>query len=125
MKTNLWCSIHQPSKDQLAELAELGKIVFLADVNPLLQDKLNNSPIDSKELYELASELISFIIENDYFPVQVGGSIAFQYTLGKIAADIPFAVKYAHSERVSIDEPQADGSVKKISVFKHIKFIIV
>ena len=122
MKTNLWCSIHQPSKDQLAEI---GKIVFLADVNPLLQDKLNNSPIDAKELRELAREFITFVIENNYFPVQVGGSIAFQYTLGKMAADIPFAVKYAHSERVSIDEPQADGSVKKVSIFKHVKFITV
>jgi hypothetical protein len=122
MKTNLWCSIHQPTKEQIAELDE---IVFLADVNPLLQDKLNNSPIDAKELRELAREFITFVIENNYFPVQVGGSIAFQYTLGRISAEIPFAVKYAHSERVSVDEPQADGSVKKISVFKHVKFIIV
>jgi hypothetical protein len=122
MKKNLWCSIHQPTKEQITEL---GDVVFLADVNASLQNKLNNSPTEGKELRELAAQLIAFVVECDYFPVQVGGSIAFQYTLGRISAEIPFGVKYAHSERVSVDEPQPDGSVKKISVFKHVKFIIV
>lgn len=30
---------------------------------------------------------------------------------------------YAFSQRVSIDAPQADGSVKKVAVFKHCGFV--
>jgi hypothetical protein len=32
-------------------------------------------------------------------------------------------ILFSHSERVSIDTPQPDGSVVKTSVFKHLGFI--
>ena len=130
-KKNIWCSIHQPTPEQLKEL---GNVVLLQDLNPELQGKLNNTPSTKKELFSLAVELLVFCGDYDNI-VQPGGSPAFQYHLGIAASEqVPACdggfifkydvlVRYSHSARVSEDIPQADGSVKKVSIFKHLGWI--
>lgn len=130
MKTALWCSAHTPTSEQVAELTNNFKsaLVFLKDMSPELQERLNNTPCDGVELNKLAIDLINFSCKNEVdYLVQPGGSPAFQYTLGNRCdyhATAPTVV-YAHSERVSVDQHQEDGTVVKTSVFKHVKFFRV
>lgn len=118
----LWCSAHTPTKEQLTELEARGSVEYLSNLFPELQERLNNSPSTRGGLFLLADDLHSLTRDEDYILVQPGGSPAFQFILGK---ELPKyrEVLYAHSQRVSEDVPQADGSIKKVSTFKHLGFI--
>lgn len=127
----MWCSAHAPLNEQLMELNAKfpsGELVYLKDVNPILQEKLNNTPANRLELHDLAISLFDFAGKNEVdYLVQPGGSPAFQSALGRIQANYPGCadLMYAHSERVSVDKQEEDGSVTKTSVFKHVKFIVM
>lgn len=51
--------------------------------------------------------------------VMVGGLPSLMSHLERAFAAEGFKVGYARTERVSVDQPQADGSTKKTAVFKH------
>jgi hypothetical protein len=125
MKKLIWCSAHTPTQEQLTSLQEMGEVVFLKDVKPSLQEKINNCPADRGELMSLAQELNHLTIELDCTIVQLGGSPLFLYIAGaEINGCLSKAkIIFAHSERVSVDSPQPDGTVIKTSVFKHIGWI--
>jgi hypothetical protein len=55
----------------------------------------------------------------------MGGSPLFLFMAGSFiqGAMNKGNILFSHSERVSIDTPQPDGSVVKTSVFKHLGFI--
>ncbi len=123
-KKNLWASPHSPTSEQISEACGF---VFLKDINPALQDRLENSPDNLDSLNELATELLDFCKENNYNLYQPAGNPSFQFILGSLAVVnyLDIDIFYAYSERVSQDVAQPDGSVKKVSVFKHKKFICV
>lgn len=121
MKKLLWCSAHTPTQEQMTSLQEMGEVTFLKDVKPSLQEKINNCPSDEMELLDLATSLSVFQTRHDYTLVQIGGSPMFLFLCGD--AINRKNVLFAHSERVSIDTPQEDGSIVKTSVFKHVKWI--
>jgi hypothetical protein len=125
MKKLLWCSAHTPTSEQLTSLQEMGKLIFLKDVNPPLQEEVNNCPADRGQLLSIARSLNHLAIELDCTIVQLGGSPLFLYIAGaEINGSMSKArIIFAHSERVSIDSPQPDGTVVKTSVFKHIGWI--
>lgn len=126
MKRMLWCSPHTPTEEQVVSLSEMGEVIFLRDINPELQEKIANCPMDSSQVEHLARQLAGYPGDHsqDYVLVQPAGSPAFQHMLGRIMAEWGWKkIIYAHSERVSVDEPQADGSIKKISVFKHMGWV--
>lgn len=126
MKKYLWASPHKPTQDIVASLD--GDIVFLKDVNPALYNRLIDSPTDTMDLLHLAQDLFRFANPIIYDAVlQPAGSPAFQFCLGALSCELandqfngsfPVAVWYAHSDRVSVDVPQDDGTVVKTSVFK-------
>lgn len=135
-KKFVWCSVHQPSEVQIQELRELG-METLEFLPAEIQDKLNNSPDNSKGLIDLAEELSSYIgstygyDHRNLYIVQLGGSPMFQKIFasriiyaGYNEQGAPWKLADAYSERVSEDQPQADGTVKKVSVFKHKHFIV-
>lgn len=113
----LWCSPHQPTKEQGANY------ILLKDVNPELFQKLINSPDNRDELEKLAEKLIVFAEKNNYEIYQPAGSPAFQFVLGYLSYPTQIKFNYAHTERESEDVPQEDGTIKKISIFRHKKFI--
>ena len=131
MKKFIWCSVHTPSAEQIAELQSAwgmeGELVYLKDIYPSLQEFLNNCTDSYYDLIQHAKDLHEVARSEYAILVQPGGSQAFQYVLGKIAMTNLHknAVLYAFSERVSEDIPQEDGSVKKVSYFKHKCFQIV
>ena len=122
-KKNLWASPHSPTSEQISEACGF---VFLKDVNTALQDKLENSPDDLASLNELATELLNFCKENNYSLYQPAGNPSFQFILGAASMNyLDVNIFYAYSVRVSQDVVQPDGSIKKVSVFHHRKFICV
>jgi len=52
----------------------------------------------------------------------IGGA---PYLMGPLQSELSNlgTVLYAYSNRVSVEETQADGSVRKVNVFKHIGFV--
>jgi hypothetical protein len=57
--------------------------------------------------------------------VLLGGAPFFMGALEKAVRECGFAPVYAFSKRESVDQPQPDGSVKKIAVFRHCGFVEV
>ena len=131
MNKFIWCSAHTPSAEQVEELNSSwgmkGDLVMLKDIYPSTQEFLNNCTDDYEELLQYAKDLHEIARSEDAVLVQPGGSPAFQYVLGKVRMTSLHmsTVLYAHSERVSTDAHGVDGIVKKITYFKHIKFIQV
>ena len=117
--TFLWASPHKPTNEQVSSL---GKVVLLQDINPTLQANLSSQELDT-DLNKLALELIAFAVLHEFVIVQPGGSPAFQLTLGKRLTSIPVvdrpSVMFSFSKRVSQDIPQENGTVKKVTIFKH------
>lgn len=125
MKKMLWCSAHTPTKEQMDSLNTMGELIFLKDVDASLQEKINNCSSDRAELLQLADDINALRLQMDCTIVQLGGSPMFLYIAGsQINGCMSKNVLiFAHSERVSIDVPQEDGTVVKTSVFKHIGWI--
>jgi hypothetical protein len=125
MTNLLWCSAHTPTKEQMESLNSMGEVMFLKDVKPSLQEKINNCPADRSELMTLAQELNKIRLDLDCTIVQLGGSPMFLYIAGATINSClsKQVLIFAHSERVSVDIPQEDGTVVKTSVFKHIGWI--
>ena len=133
MKKILWASAHMPTEEQINDFKN-NEVIYLKDDFNALQEALNNTPCDTEKLKHLACDLISYCRFNAIdFIVQPAGSPAMQFVLGSelkhlktfdINHQLP-KVMYAHSERISHDELQKDGSIKKISFFKHLGWIEV
>lgn len=126
--TAVWASPHNPTTEQLESLKkEFSKVEFLKEINPELFDEICNSPSDEDELDKLAVRLCDATVNKAL--IQPAGSPAFQFALGKEIKDrrggwyefpVPRPiVVYAHSKRESIDEVLEDGTIKKVSIFKH------
>lgn len=130
----IWGSPHKPTKEQINSLEEEYNVEleYLQETNPELYSKMIDSPETREGLWELAVEVCKKMDNN--ILVQPAGSLAFHHMLGSQKAwrggswhegedKRPRQVIYAHSERVSEDHEQPDGSVKKISIFKHKAWI--
>lgn len=129
MKT-LWLPNHTPTTDQLRDL---GVVTKLSGLNPGLFEALANCPSSAYELEELAEQLCEVCLqweytEEDTMPEDcmiVGpiGSPAFMFIFAQKCAEMDLVVTFSHSERVSTETVQEDGTVRKSSVFQHMGWI--
>jgi len=55
--------------------------------------------------------------------VMIGGAPFLMFALHERLEHHCMTPYYAFSERVSIEEPQDDGSVRKTNIFKHVGFV--
>lgn len=118
MKNLLWCSVHTPTSEQLESLNSMGNLLFLKDLNPELMNQLNNTPKDRQACRILAGKISVIAEENNWAKiVQLGGSPMFLVVASPVIGEARMI--FADSERISEDIPQEDGSVRKISIFKH------
>lgn len=117
MKNLLWCANHQPLTEQLESLNSMGNLLFLKDIAPNLMIRLTNTPSNRDACKELADEISDVALENDAKIVQLGGSPLFLVMASPIIGS--GRMIFADSDRISEDIPQPDGSVKKISTFRH------
>lgn len=126
-KVYLWAAAHEMTAEQKAELEQNGgKVALLSEIDKSLhKDLCNINPESNMRSHAVA--LVALCHRANAILVQPAGSPAFQNVLGqvneqatKFNARVPIC--YAMSERKSEDNPQPDGSVKKVSVFKHLGF---
>lgn len=123
MKT-IWASSHKPTQVQIDQLG--GSVEFLPTD---LQNRINNCPDNQQDLGKLCADLYDYLRDIRHCTVvQLGGSPAFQSMFFISAAQyLPATVRFAfaHSERVSEEVVQPDGSTIKTSKFAHRKFIYI
>ena len=136
MSTHILAAIqHTLGIDQLSELDGYfikGDVVIHKIQDHPLFDKLSNTSGNMAECRQLAREFATSLVKDGewlYTAVILPiGSPMFQIILDRalrvveddICEDIIRI--YAHSERISEDQVQPDGTVKKVSVFKHSHF---
>lgn len=77
------------------------------------------SDYDLTMLVNNAKALANLARSLGYEAVMVGGMPSFMPILQAEMIKADISVGYARTERVSVDQIQPDGSVKKVSVFKH------
>jgi hypothetical protein len=118
---SLWASVHKYSEAQRAELSL--HVLELEQVSPELFSQLTNLAEDAN-LEQLATALLitARALKADLY--QPAGSLAFQLTLGKMRERLGYNVRifYAKSRRISKEVTLPDGSVRKVSDFKHLGF---
>lgn len=117
MKKILWACQHAPTKEQINTLD--GIIVELKHVNPSLFGSLSNTPASIEAIEDLALQLQLECSSYDIVVLPIG-SPAFNFAFARRVPTIdnPVQYKFAYTQRVSIDEPQPDGTVRKTSIFK-------
>lgn len=117
MKNFLWCSPHTPTEEQLRSLKSNGNLLFLKDISPMTMADLTNTPSSRQDCRVLADTISEIAENNNAKIIQLGGSPMFLVVASSVIGS--GRMIFADSERVSEDIPQADGSVKKISTFRH------
>lgn len=79
---------------------------------------------DREQLWDRAREVVKLAAEHQgHDQVMLGGAPFFMSVLEAELEDEGFTPMYAFSERVSMEQIQDDGSVRKTNVFKHIGFV--
>jgi hypothetical protein len=111
----------EPSRK--AEVQEI--ITFEGDDLPAEWDEV-------KALYERRADALATLASEEFDllgvpeggrAAMIGGAPYFQKPLEEALAGRGITPLYSFSERVSEDVPQPDGSTKKVSKFKHVRFV--
>ena len=107
---------HRCTREQLEEGIENVPSKYQAQLERLLtfpaDYTLTCLSLTAKALAALAHEL-------QYDAVMIGGLPALMGHLERELIALDISISYARTERVSVDQTQPDGSVRKVSVFKH------
>lgn len=117
MRNLLWCANHTPTIEQHISLNDMGNIIHLKDISPELAERLSNTPSDRNECKILANDISELAERIEAKIIQLGGSPLFLVMAAGVIGS--GRIIFADSERVSEDIPQSDGSIKKVSIFKH------
>ncbi|MDX1957341.1 MAG: hypothetical protein SFU98_02150 [Leptospiraceae bacterium] len=123
---------HSLTPEQKEKALEYSNVLIdLKEEDPRLWERLSNCPPDVEILKELAKELLHYL-EIKYseakekltlhFPI---GSPAFMalFFLQYDKTNMRYRIVFSHSERKSMEELQANGSVIKKGIFQFVKFI--
>jgi len=121
---------HRATPEQIQE----GVFDLLGEAREELLQLLNFETLPSELALCSASENIAHLANNyfeEHFPnvgreertVMIGGAPFFMSYLEDSLGERGNHPVYAFSERVSEDQTQPDGSVRKVSVFKHRGFV--
>lgn len=112
---------HMASPEQQKE----GVVNGCDSLRQWVAEKLTFSATYTAEDMNLAAkELAEWAAEN-YQAAMIGGMPSFMPVLQQALLTAGVDVYYARSERVSQDQRQPDGSVRKIAIFKHLGFFKV
>lgn len=114
---------HQLTENQEKELVENFKVKKIVSLSSELQEMWSNVSI--KENYKKNLEKIKKYIEenfneNDVMLVQ--GNWGYTYNIVKWSIEKKLVPVYSYTER-NVEEIKDGENVKKISYFKHVKFI--
>lgn len=127
MKKALNTMQHPLTDDQIADLNNMFNEVNvskLMDVDLELSKQLSSVSVDAN-LDDLANKLIEVARKFDIVILPIG-SPAFMFKFArKTHANVDITFLFAHSDRVSIEKQNEDGTVSKTSIFKHVKFLVM
>ena len=129
----LWAAAHELLPEQKEELKNLGDIIILKEDNPELWNRLTQ--LHPKDATTVRDELIDYINKKNIDVVaQMAGPPSFQHLIGgEQMADLyesrifwspEIKFVWSYSRRESKDIPQSDGTMKKVSIFKHQGFFL-
>lgn len=120
MITNL--TQHQATPDQVAaEVTDLP-----ADDRAQLQSLITFHEIPSKEeLVQRAKAVADLAVKAGNATAMIGGAPYFMSVLEDALCEAGVKPVYAFSTRESQDVVQADGSIRKVTVFRHAGFVEV
>ena len=135
MKRSLIILNHAPVKGVYQDLLDLGcdDVKLLSDINPELAKRFAN--VGFNEAKEIAKEIVDVIIGSgnidfpEYEIIIISGEprvcsnvyLSLGYGDEQGRCNSPFKCKLysPYSKRISIDEPQKDGSVRKVVKFQY------
>ena len=107
---------HRCTAEQLKDGIENVPSRLAKELENLLTFKADYSLTD---LVTSAKALARLAYQLQYDAAMIGGLPALMGHLERELIALGIGVAYARTERVSVDQTQPDGSVKKVSVFKH------
>ena len=114
---------HQLTESQEKELVENFKVKKIVSLSSELQEMWSNVSI--KENYKENLEKIKKYIEenfNENDVILVQGNWGYTYNIVKWSIEKRLVPVYSYTER-NVEEIKDGENVKKISYFKHVKFI--
>lgn len=112
---------HTATPDQVAE----GIIDFPANYQAALKAAITFPAVYGKEELKAAARMVAELVRDfvgefgKIDGVMIGGMPSFMPVLEVQLSSAGFAPCYAQSDRVVEEQTQADGSVRKVAVFKH------
>ena len=113
---------HQATPDQIAA----GVIDLPADDRARLQSLITFNEVPSKEeLRERAKAVAEVAVKAGNATAMIGGAPYFMSVLEDALCEAGVKPVYAFSVRESQDAVQADGSIRKVAVFRHAGFVEV
>lgn len=111
---------HKATPDQIA----VGVFDAPDDLREIIADLLTfDQPPTHAQMRVRARELARIVSMFQVDKVMVGGAPFF---MGPLVAELRYihrASLFAFSRRESVDQPQPDGTVRKVAVFKHAGFV--
>lgn len=111
---------HAGSPDQVAE----GLVEPSAEEKKMIVSLISFEEIPSlKEMEERAEKLSQIVLRHGCNAAMVGGAPYFMAPLEKSLIDKGIKPLYAFSKRESEDQIQADGSVRKVAIFRHAGWV--
>jgi hypothetical protein len=128
------CTAHELTLDQKEQANKYSPTILdLNSDNVDLHTKLVNCPPDVEIIQNLVKEFFQYLKEKYK---EAKGDLTLHMPIGSPAFMAIFFMKldreknpcrilFSHSDRLSIEEKQADGSVIKRGVFRFVKFIEV
>ena len=109
---------HQPTPEQIA--AGVMDSVMAAEVKVLL----TFLELPSREEIDERAESLALLAKAENADAAlIGGAPYLMSSLEHKLHDWGITPLYSFTERVSEEQVQADGSVKKVAVFKHVGFV--
>jgi len=118
---NLFCVMAHHLTDE--QKVGWDNITTLWDVNPELMNQVKSiDPEDSWDAIMSLSEKIMDAIPDDATHFCFAGEPALSMIVNSMAFSDGFIVVQSTTRRESVDVPQKDGSVKKVSVFRHVQW---
>ena len=114
---------HQLTENQEKELVENFKVKKIVSLSSELQEMWSNVSI--KENYKENLEKINKYIEENFNEIDVmlvQGNWGYTYNIVKWSIEKKLVPVYSYTER-NVEEIKDGENVKKISYFKHVKFI--
>ena len=114
---------HQLTENQEKELVENFKVKKIVSLSSELQEMWSNVSIkenDKENLKKIKKYIEENFNENDVMLVQ--GNWGYTYNIVKWSIEKKLVPVYSYTER-NVEEIKDGENVKKISYFKHVKFI--